>query len=411
MSDTLRVFNGFFPYDYKALEQTIEMRARDGWKLTGVGRLFLRYTRETMTGKSAHVEIFTGAYEEDNEKKLAAYKKRRCDDGWEFIGDLDFFYFWYIPEGQKGCDATPEAERQLMQRMVWSRELSAFGIMLAMVILGIVALFKLSYTDFLTFTGVGSILMAPLFSIPSVIVAAYLFRDVKRQSAYLKRGECLPQPDLSAAVKRCRAMYTLLLCAAVYILAIFLLDAVFGYTRYLMLIIPLTVASAAVLLIQKLPKTKGRQVLLVAVLVLCGVGMFMLQRWQPVTKSAPEDMSYVLTLEDAAGVAGEKLSYRETVSPFVPAHFIYTESDNASAAKNEYFRIPNALIRRWVLYEITKTIGSRATLEEGDAALWDADRVRIASDGGVLVERGTEIFYYSATDPDKQPIPLTPFYN
>ena len=131
-SQTLRIFNGFFPYDYKALEQDINDHAAKGWRLVSVGRFFLTYKRADMTGLRAHIEVFCGAYETDNEKKLASYKKSREKNGWKFVGDLDFFYIWYAPEDAPFAPPTFEQEHNLMQKMVWSRELSALGIALVM---------------------------------------------------------------------------------------------------------------------------------------------------------------------------------------------------------------------------------------------------------------------------------------
>ena len=93
-SPTKRVFNGFFPYDYRALEQSIRDMADKGWRLDTVSRFSLTYRRADTAGYTAHVEIFTGAYEEDHDKKLAAYLRSRKKDGWQFVCDLVFFYFW-----------------------------------------------------------------------------------------------------------------------------------------------------------------------------------------------------------------------------------------------------------------------------------------------------------------------------
>ncbi|MDY5015040.1 MAG: DUF2812 domain-containing protein [Eubacteriales bacterium] len=408
-SQTLRIFNGFFPYDYKALEQDINDHAAKGWRLVSVGRFFLTYKRADMTGLRAHIEVFTGAYETDNEKKLASYKKSREKNGWKFVGDLDFFYIWYAPEDAPFAPPTFEQEHNLMQKMVWSRELSALGIALVMLVLGLVAILKCTYTDFLTFTGVGSLSILPLFTLPVCIIGFLLIRSVRRQSAYLKRGETLPVPTVQEAKRRYMPMYWFLFAAAAYIFLIFLFDAVFGYTSYLMTVIPLALACGAVLLLQKMAGTRTRRVLLVCVIAVCGVGMFAMQHWTPAAADAPADMTAVLTLDAVSDSPLKESYYRETVSPAVPAHFVYTETaESGATAKNEYFSVPFSPMRRLLLSKVRALMAKSADVCEGDAALWNADEVLFGSDGSVLVVRGREIFYYSATDDGGNAAVLSP---
>ncbi|MEA4823814.1 MAG: DUF2812 domain-containing protein [Clostridiaceae bacterium] len=396
---TLRVFNGFFPYDYKALEQDINEYASKGWKLVSVGRFLMTYKRADTVGLCAHVEVFTGAYETENEKKLAAYKKSHEKDGWELIGDVDFFYIWYAPADTKFHAPTFEQEHNLMQKMVWSKELSALGLTLAMLVLGLVAILKCAYTDFLTFTGVGSLFILPLFGIPSILIGSRLVRDVRQQSAYLKRGETLPVPSVKAAKDRFLPVYWFLFIVGLYILLLFFFDAIYGYTRYLMMIIPLTLASVAILFLQKMPKNRARRTLIFCVLAVCGIGMFSLQRWSPPQADAPADTSVVLTLDAISDSPLKETYYRETVSPAVPAHYVYTETaESGASAQNEYFSIPFSPMRTVVLSKIRTLMAQSGSLTPGDGDAWTADEVYVSTNGAVLVLRGSEVFYYSAKD-------------
>ena len=402
-SPTKRVFNGFFPYDYRALEQSIRDMAKKGWRLDAVSRFSLTYRRADTAGYSAHVEIFTGAYEEDHDKKLAAYLRSRKKDGWQFVGDLDFFYFWYVPEDARVREPSPEAEINLSQRMVWSRELGALGIVLVMLVLGLVSMLRCVYTDFLTFTGLGSLSIVPLFLLPSALIGWRILRGVLPQRAALRRGETLPVPDLREARLRYRLLYGLLIAIAVFALLLFLFDAVFGYTRYLALVVPPLLAVTVILFLQRLPDVRVRKALILCVILAAGVCMLALQRRSPARADAPADMTAVLTVERVSGKASESRYFRPTVSPAVPAHYVYTETDaDGVTAQNEYFRIPSPFFRRMVLSRIHRAMGTALTA--ADAAAWNADEAWTA-DGTVLLRRGSELFYYAASGTDAAPTP------
>ncbi len=406
---TLRVFNVYFPYDYRALEADIRDRAKNGWKLCEVGRYFLKYTQEDTTGFHARIEVFCGGYEDGGEKKLQSYKNARTKDGWKLAGELDFFYFWYVPDGARERPVSAREEHNLMQRMVWNRELGGFGAVLALLILGGVSILKCTYTDFLTFTAFGSMAALPVFLLPSLIIGFFLFRDVLRQSAYLKRGEALPEPDRRAARRRGRVLYAYLILLAVYIVLLFVLDAVCGYTRYLTLLIPLALTCAALLGLMRLPATRTRRILIFCLLAACGITMFTLQSWTPASPEAPEDMSLVLTLETAAGESADSVYYKHTVSPVVPSHFVYTESaENGATAQNEYFYIPWAPMRRYMEEKLVLTIEKSAGVTQGDADVWDADAVYLSDTGSVLLVRGDSIYYYAAKDSSGEALELAP---
>ena len=399
-SPTKRVFNGFFPYDYRALEQSIRDMAKKGWRLDAVSRFSLTYKQTDTAGFAPHVEIFTGAYEEDHDKKLAQYLRSRKKDGWQFMGDVDFFYFWYVPEGARVRGPSPEAERNLSQRMVWSRELGALGITLVLLVMGLVSILRCVYTDFLTFTGLGSLLILPIFLLPALLIGFLILRGVLPQRDALRRGETLPVPDIRAARLRYLLLYGFLLAAAAFALLLFLSDAVFGYTRYLALVIPPLLAITAILFLQRLPDVRIRKTLVLCVILLAGAGMLLLQRWSPARPAAPADMSGVLTVQRVTGSPAERSYYRPTVSPAVPEHYVYTETDAGGVtAQNEYFRVPSPFWRRLVLSKVHAAMG-RDGLTAGDPQAWQADEAWQASDGAVLLRRGSELFYYAASGTD-----------
>jgi|GEM_PF-1484461 len=399
---TFRVFNGFFPYDYKALESEINTHLEKGERLVSLGRYVAQYARDdSLSGYRAHIDVFTGAYEKENEKKLAAYRRTHQEKGWKLAAELDFFYIWYVPADAKGKPVSAEAEYNLMQKMVWSRELTVLGAGIAVLILGIIALIKCSYTDFLTFSGVGTLLAAPLFLIPSVVIGWILLNRVRSQSAYLKRRENLPEPDVHTARKSYRLLYGYLLALGVFVLLVFGLDAVFGYTKYLSIIVPILLACLGTWAVQKIQNVKLRKPLLLVVLVLCGVIMMMMQYVQPQTASAPDSMENVLSVKEISGKDASRTTYRATVSPMVTKHFVYTETDeDGNTAQNEYFYIPTKLSRKLVMAKIQKLIASDSTLETTDASRWNADEAYSTENGAVLILKGKEIFYYAAADGD-----------
>ena len=394
-------FNGYFPYDYKALEQEINERAAKGQKLVSLGRYFAKYTTADMTGLRAVVEVFTGAYEKDNEKKLSSYRNSRREKGWKLAAEMDFFYIWYAPEDAKPKRADMEAEYNLMQKMVWSRELTVLALGVIALILGIVAICKCSYTDFLTFTGVGSLLLAPLFILPSIVVALVLFSRIREQSAYLKQRERLPEPDIHRARQNYRILYTYFLALSIYILLVFLLDAVFGYTRYLTLIIPLLLACLGAVAVQRIPNEKLRKPLLLILLVGCGVAMLLSQQFTPEQETAPTSMENVLTIESVTGEEASRTYYRKTVSPMVTSHFVYTETDeNGAQVQNEYFHIPLEISRKLVIGKVKKLMQDKQGISDADPSQWNVDEAYAAEDGALLLIRGSDVYYYAAVDKD-----------
>ena len=131
--------------------------------------------------------------------------------------------------------------------------------------------------------------------------------------------------------------------------------------------------------------------------------------WTPAAADSPADMTAVLTLDAVSDSPLKESYYRETVSPVVPAHFVYTETaESGATAKNEYFSVPFSPMRRLLLSKVRALMAKSADVCEGDAALWNADEVLFGSDGSVLAVRGREIFYYSATDDGGNAAVLSP---
>lgn len=410
MSDkkTKRCFYGYFPFDYKAFEQELREQLAAGWMLSAFNRFSVVYTRTENTSLTPFVDVFTGAYESDGEKKLSAYRKKRKNKGWIPAGEMDFFYVWYLPEEETVPESAPEAERNLNQRMVWSKELSVLGIAAAILVLGLVAAWKLAYTDFLTFTGVGSLSMFPLFIIPCVVIATLVFRDVAAAKKPLQKGLPLAVPTVRDARRRYRLIWGLALVIAVYIALLFILDGLFGYSRYLTLLLPVVVAALAVWGLQKVQDRRTRRLMTFMVVAVCGVLLFGLQAVNPFDMNravAPEDMSVVLTLDEKPA----STAYRQTVSPMVPEHYTYTQTgEGKKSAQNEYFRIPADFCRRIVLGEVLDALETTGEVEERDASAWDAERLWQAADGSVLILRGSEIFFYKATDAEGNAVAIEP---
>ncbi len=405
---TKRVFNGFFPYDYHALEAYLAEMAAKGWRLASLSRFSMTFRETDCRGLVPRVDLFTGAYEADHDKKLAVYRRARTREGWEPAGELDFFYIWYVPEGTPVRAASLEAEASLSQRMVWSRELGVLGIALAVLVLGLVSILKCVYTDFLTFTGLGSLLMLPVFLLPALLVGFLILRGVLPQRNAIRRGEPLPDVPLREARLRWRLLYGFLAAVALFILVLFVCDAVFGYTRYLTLFVPIAAAAALTAALMRLPATPTRRMLIFCAVALCGIALVLLQRWSPPQPSAPADMSRVLTVQALTGEAPVSSAYRATVSPAVPSHFVYTETaESGASAQNEYFRIPSALFRQLILPTIRKAMGKDG-LTAADPAAWNADEVWIAENGAVLLRRGAELFYYASSGTQITPTPDMP---
>ena len=402
---TRRVFNGFFPYDYHALEAFLAEMAAKGWRLEALSRFSMTFREADCRGLVPRVDLFTGAYEADHDKKLAAYRRARTREGWESAGELDFFYIWYVPEGTPVRAASNGAEAYLSQRMVWSRELGVLGIALAMLVLGLVSILKCVYTDFLTFTGLGSLLMLPLFLLPAVIVGALILRGVLPQRDAVRRGEALPDVPVPEARRRYRLLYGFLAAAAIFVLLLFVCDAVFGYTRYLTLLLPIAAAVGLTAALMRLPATLARRVLIFCAVALCGIALILLQRWSPPRPSAPADLTNVLTVERVTGGEAASSYYRATVSPAVPSHFVYTQTDaDGVTAQNEYFRVPSALFRSLLLPKIRAAMGKDG-LTAADPAAWGADEAWIAANGAVLLRKGSELYYYSTAGTEIAPAP------
>jgi len=402
-----RRFFGYFPFDYKAFEQELAQEIAQGWMLETLSRFSVSYRRTENADLVPYIEVFTGTYESDGEKKLAAYKKKRKSRGWQYAGELDFFYVWYLPAGETKPEPDAQAERNLNQRMVWSKELSVLGIAIAILVLGLVAVWKLAYTDLLTFTGVGSVMMFGIFLIPCVVVAALIWREIAAAKRPLLVGQPLPVPEIGRARRRYRLIYGLALAIAVYIALIFILDGIFGYNRYLSLLLPIVAASLAVWGLQRVKSRAARRALTLVTLVVCGGLLFASQSRTSTDLNAlvaPQDMSVVLTMDEKPASS----AYHETVSPVVPVHYTYTQQgEGKKTALNEYFRIPADFCRRIVLDEVLQTMRGVGEVSEIDPEPWEADRAWCSEDGAVLLLRGSEILYYKATDAEGNALALT----
>jgi len=337
-----KVIWGFQPFDYRASEQYLERMAERGWRLHSVSGYLAEFSPAEPRRVVYRADVFGGEFEDKGEKKRAAYLERWEKYGWEFCTNADYLYYFC----REGTDKTPppgvrpQEEKQL-QSSAWRRELYAVLFMILILAFGLINQTRITYSSLLTYTDFCKTSLFVVFVVPCCLVILYQAFVYFRGRACVKRGRLLPETRLFAARTRSILIYLPTMLFILYVLTSFVLDALNGYPRVLMMLTPLVIAAVVAWIVKKLrPRLKkGSKVIgVIIIMTICVIIAFLGYVGMDDREGELPEGAYALHLSDVDEDLELKYTqYTYSRSPVVSRHYIYVETaTDGTTASTEY---------------------------------------------------------------------------
>ena len=332
----------FQPFDYRASETYLNRMAERGFRLESISGYLASFSPCEAEKRVYRAGIYEEDLSENGQKKRQNYINRWTNAGWKFHAQNDFLYYF----SREGTDDTlpggiKPREDLLLRVAIWRREFYAAFITLLVLAFGLICQIRMTYRSFLTYTDFCRTSLFLVFIIPSALILLYHLVYFLHRRARIRRGELLPVPTVRAARIRSVLMYLVAILFVLYVVCSFVADALAGYPRVILSILPLILALGVVWLVRRL-RSKGRKrTLLTGILVIfavtTGLAFLSAVNLDNASNELPPD-SYALHVEDldpARQVVSS--SYVHSRSPLVRQHYVYVEhADDGSKVSTEY---------------------------------------------------------------------------
>ena len=211
MRKTKRVFWGFLPLDYKAIETYLEEMAEKGWMLEKVGAWAAKFRAIEPQKLKFYIDVFKegGPLAPENTKEAEEYRNLCLESGWSFITSRDYLQFFYA-EGDDNLTSiqTDEVlEQKIVESTLWRGQLISVIICTIFAIKAMSLYFPPRYKFLLSFVGVAGMLLFPLLFISVILPAAYDLIRTLRARRNINRGLPIEKPTLEGARKRMMALH------------------------------------------------------------------------------------------------------------------------------------------------------------------------------------------------------------
>lgn len=407
MNDKKRILNLYSPFEYLDLLSRLQQLSSEGWVVESAGRLMLVCRRHEPGSLQPRIEPNTFSRDIQSKGDAIDYRKRMEKKGWHLSAVSGPLTIWYGKTSLPNQANSIKDELLLCSKSAWHRELCMAGFSLIMLLYGIIFLWRNDYTSYLTNSGLATLMIAPLFVLPSFLIGIYEYLCYYRSRKKLHAGTPL------AISKRKHPQqlpqYILLSIEIVYIILLFFSDLFSGYPRYLLLLLPIAIAVVFVTRLKRCRKQLLGKVLSFITLLICGSALWFFSSYSPVKNTIPAGNTSYAVLS-SFGEFSARTSLTENKSLAVPEHYVYTEkASNGASVSTEYFRIPNTHVRQAVLHAIHRTV-MRNKLSEAvlSADAWKSDMAWQINSSSVLICRGEELYYYTAKDANGANIIITP---
>ncbi|MDD2481808.1 MAG: DUF2812 domain-containing protein, partial [Lutispora sp.] len=173
MRKTKRVFWGFLPLDYKAIETYLEEMAEKGWMLEKVGAWAAKFRAIEPQKLKFYIDVFKegGPFAPENTKEAEEYRNLCLESGWSFITSRDYLQFFYA-EGDDNLTSiqTDEVlEQKIVESTLWRGQLISVIICTIFAIKAMSLYFPPRYKFLLSFVGVAGMLLFPLLFISVIL--------------------------------------------------------------------------------------------------------------------------------------------------------------------------------------------------------------------------------------------------
>ncbi len=367
-----RVIWGFEPFDYRASEAYIESMAKRGKKLESVSGYIASFTPCEPGEWVCRIGIFAEELSDGGQKKRQTWLNRWTKAGWEFCAQSDYLYYFC----REGTDRTlPPGFRQqeelLLRVAIWRREFYAVFVTLLILAFSLINQTRMTYRSLLTYTDFCKTSLFCVFALPGALILLYHLIFFLRRRSMIRRGEALPVPSLAAARTRTILIYSITVLFLLYVICSFAADALSGYPRVILSLLPLLLAVGVVFLVRRLRARGKKRTLLTGILVIftvsIGLAFLSVANLDNASGELPEGRFalHVTDLDPADRM--QRASYVHTQSPLVPEHYVYVETgENGTRASTEYIRCVGAKSTD-LMYELV--MKALADVEEGSYSL------------------------------------------
>lgn len=332
----------FEPFDYRASETFLERMALKGYRLESISGYLAGFSSCEPEERMYRVGIYEEDLSENGQKKRQNYLNRWTNAGWEFCAQNDYLYY-FCRKGSDGtlpCGIHPR-EDLLLRVAVWRREFYAVFIMLLVLAFGLICQLRMTYRSFLTYTDFCRTSLFMVFVIPAAAVLLYHLIYYCRRRALIHRGELLPVPTVAAARFRSFLIYSVAILFLLYVVCSFAADALSGYPRMALTLLPLLLAIGVVLLVRRLRAKGKKHVLITGILVIfavtTGLAFLSAANLDNASNELPAG-SYALHAEDLdPPQTAQRASYVHSRSPLVSRHYVYVETaEDGTKLSTEY---------------------------------------------------------------------------
>lgn len=341
---TKRVFWGFFSLDYKAMETYLEEMAEKGWMLEKIGRYIAKFRAIEPQNHKFYVDVFKegGTLTPDNNKELVEYRKLCQESGWTFITSQEYLQFFYADGDSEPVpiQTDEEIEQKIVEHTLLRREMLNMLIVLVASIIVFISHFPIRYNSLLSFVGVTTTFLFPIFFIFTAISAVYSIIWMIKARKNIKNGLSIVKPTLKSARRRIFAFNgSSLIFLMLFILAM-AADTFFEpekLTILLGLVVGAIVGTGIRNSVKKNKIKKGKigsytmVALIMVVILIRTAGTFITEKSEDMRKVdyVPEEYS-IISLKEISKESGGSVSreFKPGMSPLVPKHYTYWEYEN-----------------------------------------------------------------------------------
>ena len=429
---TKRVYFNFLAFDYKAMEEYFEEMAEKGWMLVKVGGLTAKFRSIEPKKLKFHVDVFKegGPLTPENSEEVKSYKSQILKQGWNYITSRGYLYFFCAEDDEIIIPTRlSDSDEEKNIRFLLKKEFISIAVFLVIAVYLLFISTPMKYTQLLSFVGVASVFVFPLFTVVVLLPSLYGIIYALKARKNIKVGLAIEKPSLKNAKIR-----AIVFNLPIFVLLLIIASAFIADSFFRPRIIAMSLAGPAIgtiiglsfrYIIKKKVKEKKDVVLYAALAIV--VLMFAIPITSSLFSKSNEDILFsrdsipadypIIKISELLQSSEEgKMIYRSFdagMSPVVLKHYKLRETGEIDGkevllfvryyeAINPYFAdvIYNGIIeelRRGIkfrgMYLLTKTV----VIENEMKDLWKVDGFAITDkEDEIIAIKGNIVIHLSA---------------
>lgn len=421
---------GFFPLDYKAMGEYLEIMAKKGLMLEKVGQHMAKFRVMEPKELKFYVDVFEGGGPLTPEKTRESeeYRKQCQELGWTFITSQDYLQFFYADGNSEPTPIQTDEviEQKIVELTLWKKELFSIIFLTVIALWSLSRYFPISHINFIGFTGFTATFLLPVLYVFSAISAFYIIIRIVKIRKNIKNGLPIERPDLKSVRRRIMAFdIPVLLIALLFILS-FIGDAFFRPDIMLMALLGPGVGFAAGFglryKIKKKSSKKENSLLYVIIAVIIVIvfihtaGQFALDKSEElyIINSVPEGYPSVSIADilNTQHVSLVQMEFKPGMSPVTPKYYEYSEESEVNGSimrmRIKYYNTVNPYFSEIIFKGITDklqkgfkwrgmTIFTRTIITDDEMkSMWDADNLALTEERDeIIIQKGSRVLHLS----------------